>query len=123
MARGPFLGRLIRSYYHSLYETAAIEGALKEAFTESADLFGAKPTSSGMYGIKVAVTATAVSSSVVLSNYNRISGTSRKCLWDRSMSRFLTVLRILPFRASRKRMCRVAALGSVGSLADFLCSF
>ncbi|TIA13191.1 hypothetical protein D6C80_06414 [Aureobasidium pullulans] len=57
--RGPFLGRLIRSYYHSLYETAAIEGALKEAFTESADLFGAKPTSSGMYGIKVAVTATA----------------------------------------------------------------
>ncbi|THW57327.1 hypothetical protein D6D20_08067 [Aureobasidium pullulans] len=59
MARGPFLGRLIRSYYHSLYETAAIEGALKEAFTESADLFGAKPTSSGMYGIKVAVTATA----------------------------------------------------------------
>ncbi|CAD0030529.1 unnamed protein product, partial [Aureobasidium pullulans] len=76
MARGPFLGRLIRTYYHSLYETAAIEGALKEAFTESADLFGAKPTSSGIYGIKVAVTATAVSSSVVLSNYNRISGTS-----------------------------------------------
>ncbi|THX27092.1 hypothetical protein D6D12_05739 [Aureobasidium pullulans] len=59
MARGPFLGRLIRTYYHSLYETAAIEGALKEAFTESADLFGAKPTSSGIYGIKVAVTATA----------------------------------------------------------------
>ncbi|KEQ81932.1 hypothetical protein M438DRAFT_357458 [Aureobasidium pullulans EXF-150] len=76
MARGPFLGRLIRTYYHSLYGTAAIEGALKEAFTESADLFGAKPTSSGIYGIKVAVTATAVSSSVVLSNYNRISGTS-----------------------------------------------
>ncbi|THV63889.1 hypothetical protein D6D28_10317 [Aureobasidium pullulans] len=84
MAGGPVLGKLIRSYYHSLYETTAIEGALKEGFTESADLFGATPMSSRVSGIKVAVTATAMSSSVVLSNYNRIAGTSLSYHFERA---------------------------------------
>ncbi|CAD0083511.1 unnamed protein product, partial [Aureobasidium vineae] len=76
MARDPLIGRLVRGYYHSLYETSAIEGALKEAFTEDDNLFGGETQNSGMPKIKVAVTAAAVSSCVVLSNYNRFPETS-----------------------------------------------
>lgn len=78
MAGDPIIGRLVRSYYHSRYETTAIEKALKEAFTEVANLFGGTTQMSGMPKIKVAVTAAAASSCVVLSNYNRTPEASCK---------------------------------------------
>jgi hypothetical protein len=80
LANNPVIGRLVRAFNHSTYETRAIEGALKEAFTEDVNLFGGATLNSGMPKIKVAVTAAAVSSCVVLSNYNRFPETSCKSL-------------------------------------------
>jgi hypothetical protein len=78
LANAPLVGRVIRAFKHSHYETDAIEGALTEAFTEDASLFGGAAQDTGMPRIKVAVTAAAVSTSAVLSNYNRFPETSRK---------------------------------------------
>lgn len=83
LANNPLIGKLIRAFNHSLYGTRAIEGALKEAFTEDASLFGGATRDSGMPKIKVAVTAAAVSSCVVLSNYNRSPEAFRTCLMER----------------------------------------
>jgi hypothetical protein len=80
LAKDPVIGKLVRVFNHSLYETRAIEGALKEAFTEDLNLFGGASQNTGMPKIKVAVTAAAVSSCVVLSNYNRFPETSRTWL-------------------------------------------
>jgi hypothetical protein len=76
----PLLGRVISSYHHSRYETTAIEEALKLAFSEDELLFGGKKYQSledqeVNFGCKVAVTTTSANtnSTVVLSNYNRMT--------------------------------------------------
>jgi hypothetical protein len=112
-AKGPLFGRLIRAFNHSLYETRAIEGALKEAFTEDASLFGEATSTIGMPKIKVAVTAAAVSSCFVLSNYNRFPETSRACFMKRDRIDLLTMHSALPFRTPRKSLRRTPSMGSV----------
>ncbi|KAF1349168.1 hypothetical protein BDV97DRAFT_370365 [Delphinella strobiligena] len=65
-------GWSVEECIHKFESDNTFSDVLKEAFSEQACLFGGESPDSSVPPIKVAVTTAAASSSVVLSNYNRI---------------------------------------------------
>lgn len=65
----PIISIFVENYHHSKYETAPLNQALQEAFSEDDYLFGGPREVNQQ--TKVAVTATTGGNVSVLANYNR----------------------------------------------------
>lgn len=76
----PVLSALVENYHHSKYETAPLNQALREAFSEEDYLFGGPRESNQK--TKVAVTATTAGNVSILANYNRSCTDKRKVTYQ-----------------------------------------
>ena len=73
----PGMSMIIESYHRSKYETAPLQEALQDAFSEDDYLFGGPRVTNPR--TKVAVTATTAGTVSVLANYNRNCSDKREC--------------------------------------------
>lgn len=70
------MGLFVESYHRSKYETAPLQEALQQAYSEEEYLFGGPQKTNTR--TKVAVTATTAGNVFVLANYNRYCIDKRK---------------------------------------------
>lgn len=75
----PVVGKLVKGYHHSKYETQPLQDALTRTFGEEEYLFGGLRSDNASVDYKVAVAASSTAgNAVVFSNYNR--NCQEKCM-------------------------------------------